>query len=49
MENLEILGVQELHKKESQQIQGGGLLGGLLIGLAVGVLIGLLTNDKGGA
>ncbi|WP_255674276.1 MULTISPECIES: hypothetical protein [unclassified Flagellimonas] len=44
MENLEILGVQELQKKECQQIQGGGLFGGLLIGLAVGIIIGLLTS-----
>jgi len=44
MKNLESLGVQELQKEESKQIQGGGLLGGLLIGLLVGVIIGLVTD-----
>jgi len=44
MENLEILGVQELQKKESKQIQGGGLFGGFLIGLLVGIVIGLVTK-----
>lgn len=44
MKDLESLGVQELHSKESKQIQGGGLFGGLLVGLLIGVVIGLLTD-----